>query len=50
MSSTVQMPAAVLDMLSEGSLTARGFVRQEDIPLERFLQNRFGRAYAQELP
>ncbi len=31
----------------QGDLPSKGFVRQEDIPLERFLQNRFGRAYAQ---
>ncbi|WP_439499080.1 saccharopine dehydrogenase C-terminal domain-containing protein [Bosea sp. (in: a-proteobacteria)] len=37
---------AVLDMLAEGSLPQRGFVRQEDITLEAFLANRFGRAYA----
>lgn len=38
---------AVLDMLADGSLPARGFVRQEDIALDTFLANRFGRAYAQ---
>ncbi|WP_315925933.1 saccharopine dehydrogenase family protein [Mesorhizobium sp. SP-1A] len=38
---------AVLDMLADGSLPARGFVRQEEIPLGVFLANRFGRAYAQ---
>jgi saccharopine dehydrogenase-like NADP-dependent oxidoreductase len=38
----------VLDLLAEGALPSKGFVRQEDIPLERFLQNRFGRAYAQQ--
>ena len=37
---------AVLDLLAEGVLAARGFVRQEDIPLDLFLANRFGRAYA----
>jgi saccharopine dehydrogenase-like NADP-dependent oxidoreductase len=37
---------AVLDMLAEGSLPQRGFVRQEDITLDAFLANRFGRAYA----
>jgi saccharopine dehydrogenase-like NADP-dependent oxidoreductase len=36
----------VLDMLADGSLPARGFVRQEDIPLDAFLNNRFGRYYA----
>ncbi len=38
---------AVLDMLADGSLPARGFVRQEDIALDAFLANRFGSAYAQ---
>ncbi|MBZ9711370.1 saccharopine dehydrogenase family protein [Mesorhizobium sp. ESP7-2] len=38
---------AVLDMLADGSLPATGFVKQEDIALEAFLANRFGRAYAQ---
>lgn len=37
---------AVLDMLASGKLPAKGFVRQEDIGLEAFLANRFGRAYA----
>jgi saccharopine dehydrogenase-like NADP-dependent oxidoreductase len=37
---------AVLDMLAQGALPARGFVRQEDVPLEAFLANRFGRIYA----
>jgi len=37
---------AVLDMLAEGKLPGRGFIRQEDIPLADFLANRFGRFYA----
>jgi saccharopine dehydrogenase-like NADP-dependent oxidoreductase len=37
---------AVLDLLAEGRLPNRGFVRQEDIALDAFLANRFGRAYA----
>jgi saccharopine dehydrogenase-like NADP-dependent oxidoreductase len=37
---------AALDLLVEGKLPARGFVRQEDIKLADFLVNRFGRAYA----
>ncbi|MFN3521770.1 MAG: saccharopine dehydrogenase NADP-binding domain-containing protein [Phenylobacterium sp.] len=41
---------AVLDLLAEGALPARGFVRQEDIALEKFLNNRFGRCYAPEEP
>jgi len=53
MRSAIQITTAagictVLDMLADGSLPAKGFVKQEDIPLEKFLQNRFGRAYAQQ--
>ena len=54
MRSAIQITTAAgictaLDLLAEGALPSKGFVRQEDIPLERFLQNRFGRAYAQEI-
>ncbi len=37
---------AALDLLRDGALPARGFVRQEEIALELFLDNRFGRHYA----
>lgn len=37
---------AVLDLLAEGKLPQKGFVKQEDIGLDAFLANRFGRAYA----
>ncbi len=37
---------AVLDMLADGTLPSKGFIRQEDIELGRFLENRFGRFYA----
>lgn len=43
---TANAICAVLDMLAHGDLPAKGFVRQEDIPLDAFLANRFGRAYA----
>ncbi|TIM53842.1 MAG: saccharopine dehydrogenase family protein, partial [Mesorhizobium sp.] len=33
--------------LADGSLPAQGFIKQEDIALDAFLANRFGRAYAQ---
>ena len=36
---------AVLDLLAEGRLPARGFVRQEQVALDAFLANRFGRLY-----
>jgi saccharopine dehydrogenase-like NADP-dependent oxidoreductase len=53
MHSAIQITTAgsicsVLDMLSDGSLRAKGFVRQEEISLEAFLANRFGRYYAQD--
>jgi len=38
---------AVLDLLAGSHLPAQGFIRQEDIPLDAFLANRFGAAYAQ---
>ena len=38
---------AVLDLLAEGRLPQRGFVRQEEIALSDFLANRFGSAYAE---
>lgn len=39
---------AVLDMLADGSLRAKGFVKQEEIGLDTFLANRFGHYYAQD--
>jgi saccharopine dehydrogenase-like NADP-dependent oxidoreductase len=36
----------VLDLLATGRLPPRGVVRQEDIPLKDFLENRFGQVYA----
>lgn len=38
--------AAVLDLLVAGRIPNRGFVRQEQIDLPVFLENRFGRLYA----
>lgn len=43
---TASSVCAVLDLLANGRLPTRGFVRQEDIRLDEFLANRFGRAYA----
>jgi saccharopine dehydrogenase-like NADP-dependent oxidoreductase len=37
---------AVLDMLSSGHLPQSGLIKQEEIKLESFLANRFGRCYA----
>jgi saccharopine dehydrogenase-like NADP-dependent oxidoreductase len=36
----------VLDLLAGGKLPPSGFIRQEDIPLKVFLENRFGQVYA----
>ncbi|MFZ9519575.1 MAG: saccharopine dehydrogenase NADP-binding domain-containing protein [Silvanigrellaceae bacterium] len=36
---------AVLDLHHEGKIPKSGFVRQEDVPLELFLKNRFGKYY-----
>jgi saccharopine dehydrogenase-like NADP-dependent oxidoreductase len=38
---------AVLDMLAAGRLPQSGLIRQEDIRLADFLENRFGRCYAE---
>ena len=43
---TASSVCAVLDLLVAGRLPSKGFVRQEDIRLDEFLANRFGRAYA----
>jgi saccharopine dehydrogenase-like NADP-dependent oxidoreductase len=45
---TAASMCAVLDLLAEGRLPARGFVRQEEIGLDVFLANRFGRHYAKD--
>jgi saccharopine dehydrogenase-like NADP-dependent oxidoreductase len=37
---------AMVDLVREGALPGRGFVRQEDADLHRFLANRFGAYYA----
>ncbi|MCA1492644.1 saccharopine dehydrogenase family protein [Sinorhizobium alkalisoli] len=39
---------AVLDLLAEDKIPTEGFIRQEDIALDTFLSNRFGRHYAQK--
>jgi saccharopine dehydrogenase-like NADP-dependent oxidoreductase len=36
----------MLDLLAAGKIRQRGFVRQEDVPLPSFLENRFGKVYA----
>jgi saccharopine dehydrogenase-like NADP-dependent oxidoreductase len=37
---------AMIDLMVAGHLPRRGFVRQEQADLKRFLANRFGRYYA----
>jgi saccharopine dehydrogenase-like NADP-dependent oxidoreductase len=37
---------AMVDLMRAGMLPSRGFVRQEEAPLDVFLANRFGRYYA----
>jgi saccharopine dehydrogenase-like NADP-dependent oxidoreductase len=39
---------ATLDLLAEGELASQGFIRQEEIGLGRFLDNRFGAVYADD--
>ena len=36
---------AVLDMLSAGDIPRSGLIKQEDIQLKAFLNNRFGQCY-----
>jgi saccharopine dehydrogenase-like NADP-dependent oxidoreductase len=43
--STAAGICAVVDLVAEGSLKSAGLLRQEEIPLAMFLNNRFGRAY-----
>jgi saccharopine dehydrogenase-like NADP-dependent oxidoreductase len=43
---TASAICTILDLLAEGQLPSKGFVRQEDVPLKMFLDNRFGRVFA----
>jgi saccharopine dehydrogenase-like NADP-dependent oxidoreductase len=36
----------MLDLMADGTLPQHGFIRQEDVTLEQFLSNRFGKVYA----
>ncbi len=47
---TASSLAAMLDLLAQGKLPQRGFLRQEDVKLADFLSNRFGAVYAPALP
>lgn len=37
--------SAIVDMVSEGKLENKGFIKQEDIPLDMFLESHFGSMY-----
>lgn len=43
---TASSACVMLDLLAEGRLAHSGFVRQEDVGLDAFVANRFGRVYA----
>ena len=43
---TASAICTMLDLLAAGRIKQRGFVRQEDVPLSAFLENRFGQVYA----
>jgi saccharopine dehydrogenase-like NADP-dependent oxidoreductase len=45
---TASSLCAMLDLLAQGRLPQRGFVRQEDLRLSDFLANRYGQVYAAE--
>ncbi len=47
---TASSLAAILDLLAQGKLPQRGFVRQEEVKLADFLNNRFGAVYAPAVP
>ncbi len=42
---TAASVCAVLDMIANGVLEREGFVKQESIPLEAFIKNRFGKCF-----
>ena len=51
MMSAIQITTAagictVLDLLADGTLPQQGFVKQEEVALSKFLNNRFGHYYA----
>jgi saccharopine dehydrogenase-like NADP-dependent oxidoreductase len=45
---TASSLCAILDLLASGRLPTAGFVKQEDVPLNLFLANRFGAIYASQ--
>jgi saccharopine dehydrogenase-like NADP-dependent oxidoreductase len=44
---TASSIVAMVDLLAQGALPQQGFVKQESVPLETFLANRFGHAYGE---
>ena len=38
----------VLDLMAEGKLPQRGFIKQEDVSFDDFINNRFGRYYQRQ--
>jgi saccharopine dehydrogenase-like NADP-dependent oxidoreductase len=43
---TASAICTILDLLRQGVLPSKGFVRQENVPLATFLDNRFGNVFA----
>lgn len=46
---TAASMCAVVDLHAQGKLPKQGFVRQEQVALDDFLENRFGRSYAYDM-
>jgi saccharopine dehydrogenase-like NADP-dependent oxidoreductase len=44
---TASSVAAVIEMVATGDLPQRGFIKQEDIPLDSFLQTKPGRRFVE---
>ena len=42
---TAASVCAIVEMVSNGILPDKGFIKQEDVPLQKFLQTRNGRLY-----
>lgn len=43
---TAGSACAVIDLVRDGTLPQKGFIKQEDIKFDDFIENRFGRVYA----
>ena len=42
---TAGSACAVIDLVRDGTLPQKGFIKQEDIKIDDFIKNRFGRVY-----